>query len=259
MFNLNDNQIAKLKLLIRIKLWVLSFGFLFILSESLLGVRDLMDIFPGLAGAALSGILALGVRGSLKFGKSDAVFSYISFFIDSTIIVLAVYMNGNIESTWFFAPVFVTYMGAYVFGIGSGIIFGLFTSLLYTGLFALEFMRIIPHVATYGIPTLYWQDPGYFIDSLVGIYFMHFLTAVSVGSLSRLTDQRNEKIDEFSSQFEGLVQGRPKLEKDLEAAEKMLQDRIGDVARSKKISDDRDAEIVNVQQEINALEGGKTQ
>lgn len=259
MFYMDDNQTAKIKLLTRIKLWILTFGFLFILSETVFGARDLLDVSSALIAAIISGAVALMVKASLRKDRANALVVHASFIVDSIIIVMAVYINGCLETVWAFAPVFITYMVAYVFGVWQGLAYAAFISLFFTGLFALELNGIIPHFQTYTIPDIYHVDIRYYYDALIGIYIKHFLTAVSVGALSKLTDMRNDKIDEALKAYDEFSQRKAKLEAEAETAKKLLADRSSEVERAGKIKDDRDAEIKSVEAEIAMLQVGRGQ
>jgi hypothetical protein len=256
-FRLTDNQKAKIKLLIKIKLWVITVGFFFILSEAVLGVRDLPDISTGLLGAFFSGAITLLLKRALNKGRANVLLVHLSFIFDALLIAAAVYANGNIETVWAFAPVFITYMSAYVFGVWAGIFYALYICLIFTGTFTLELVGILPHVPTYGIPNLYTMDLEYFKDALLGLYLMHFITAVSVGSLSRTTDMRNEKIDAAARSCDESAAKKAKLANELEITKRILDDKIREIDRNRKAAEGRDAEIAQVQAELDAIEGGK--
>jgi len=244
-------------LLVRIKLWLVSIAFFLVLFENLVGARDIVDISSGLIGIAFIAVFSFFIKGPLQRKKLPIFMAHISFLIDASVVILVIYLNGGLETPWAFANVLITYMGAYVLGTPYGLFYAAYNSLGYLGVFLLEYYKVIPHFPTFGIEGLYWMDTGYFTDFLMGIFLMHFATAVSVGSLSRTTDKGNEAIEESIKLVDDCEARIKKAAQEAETVKKMLEDKNLELDRNRKISEDREKEIFEAESEVEMLKREK--
>jgi len=257
MICLNERQTEKMKLWLQIKPWVIAIGFLLILFENLTGVRTFLGVLPGYIALIVVLVIGLIMRQSLKRRKMWLILAHASFIIDASVILAGIYFHGGLETPWAFGPVFVTFMGAYVFGTAVGIVYATYTFSMFLGMFLLEYYRIIPHFSIFNLPDLYWIDEGYFADSLLGIFMLNFVMAIAVGAVSRVTDQRSEKIEEYVRELEESYSRVRAVEVEAEQAAKLVEEKNAELKRNRKIIKDREQEITEVERDIERLKKEK--
>ncbi len=253
MIYLDERQTGKMKLCLDIKPWVVAIGLLFIAFENLIGARTIAGVLYGYIALIIVLVIGLIVREYFKKGGRWSILAHLSLLFDSSVIIAGIYFHGNLESPWAFGPAFVTYMGAYVFGIAFGLAYAAYTSFMFLGVFLLEYLRIIPHFPIFNLPNLYWIDVGYFIDSLIGIFILNFVMAIAIGSLSKLTDRRNVKIEEYATKLEESYSKIGVVRVETERAGKLTEEKNAEVERNRKIIEDREAEITDAEKEIERL------
>lgn len=241
-----------------LKPWVIAIGCLLIAFENIAGVRTFIGVLPGYAVLITSLAVGLAMKVSFRTRRMPSLIAHMSFLFDSFIIVAGIYFHGGLETPWAFGPSFVTFMGAYVFGMGSGLLYALYTCSLLFIMFFLEYYKLIPHFQIFGIQDLYRLDPGYFYDSLMGLCLLNFAMAFAVASLSRLTDRRGEKIEQYVKKLETSSSNLRSLEGDVLRAAKLAQDKGVDALRLKSIIEGRETEIAQTQEEIERLKRRKS-
>jgi len=250
-------QGEKMKIWIRIKVWVILVMLAFISFEILVGSRPFVDLISIYAVFAVMAALTWWTFALVKEGKLWRWLAQFSFFLDISLIVAGIYVRGGLEIPWIFGPSLITFMAAYVFGVGMGFVYAAYASFAFLGMFLLEYFKFIPHFAVYNIPGLYWIDPGYFIDAVIGIFMMNFAMAFAIGSLSKLTDQRDEKIEEYLRELEQTYERSSTLLSDVEDVRRLAEDKRVEVDRNIKIIDDRESEIAETEKEIERIRGEK--
>jgi hypothetical protein len=250
---LTDRQTEKMKLWLKIKPPMIFIAILLIAFENLAGVRDFFGHLPAYIALIVALVLGLAMRDFMKKGKMWLPLAHASFLIDSTVILAAVYSHGSLETPWAFGPVFVTFMGAYVFGIGYGMAYAAFACCSFLGVFLLEIYRIIPHIPIFGIPDLYWTHTGYFVNFLVGFFMMNFTLAFAIGSLGKLIDQRNEKIERYVQELEGSGAKIQNVEREAGVVADAVLKKNAEVERNREIIADRESEIAETKKEIERL------
>lgn len=255
MFYLTDRQTEKMMLWLRIKPWLIAIAFLLIAFENVTGVRTFLGLLPGYIALVVVLVIGLIMKDYLRSGKMWLPIAHISFLIDSSVLVGGIYFHGGLETPWIFGPAFVTFMGAYVFGTIIGIIYAAYTSLLFLSVFLLEYFRLVPHFPIYGLSDLYWIDTGYFAGSLGGIFLLNFLMAFAVGLLSRLTDRRNQKIEETLIALKKEDSRLRQIQVEAEMSARMVVEKIEEIKRDQSFIEDRKKEIGELQKEIEGLRG----
>ena len=112
---------------LRIKPWVIAIACSLIAVENISGVRTFLGVLPGYIALVAALVIGLIMLSYLREGKVSLIMAHISFFIDSTVVITGNYFHGGLETPWAFGPSFVTFMGAYVFGLFSGIVYAAYT------------------------------------------------------------------------------------------------------------------------------------
>ncbi len=249
-----------MKLWLDLKPWVILTAILLIFFENVTRIRTVMEVLHGYIGLVIVLIIGLVMRAYMKKNKIWLSVAHASFIIDASVIIGAIYFHGLLETPWTFGPAFITFMGAYVFGITAGIVYAVYTTFVFSGIFFLEYYKIIPHFSIFhGIENLYWIDMGYFIDSLIGIFLLNFVMAIAVGLLSMITDRRNQRIEEYANKFGEAESRLAGIHAEAEGAAKALGEKIVEIKRNQALIEDRKKEIAEFEGEIERLRrtGGK--
>jgi len=255
---LADSQADKIRILLRTKLWAVGLAFAIICLINIAGIRNFKGLLPGYIAVVCVAIFGLIMKYVTREGNIPVWLAHFSFFSDISAIILGIYFHGSLETPWVFTSVVVTFMVAYVLGTAWGVAYAFLIPSLFAGVFSLEFYSIIPHVEIYDISGLYYIDPGYFIDNIVGIFLLHVLMAFSVGSLSKLTDQRSEKISDYAVELKQSVDRQEKIEQEVESVARELKERKNEVLRRNKIREDREKEIEETEKEIERIKREKS-
>ena len=243
-----------MKLWLELKPLVVITAILLIFLENVTGVRTVMSVIHGYIGLVIVLFIGLAMKVYMRKNKMWLAAAHASFILDSSVIIGSIYFHGLLETPWTFGPAFVTFMGAYVFGVATGVVYAVYTTASFVGLFVLEYFKIIPHFSIFhGMQDLYWIDPGYFVDSLIGIFILNFVMAVAVGLLSIQTDRRNQRIEEYAHAFEGAEAKFKKIEAEADKADKLLQGKYSNIEKSQRLIEDRKKEIADIEAEIERL------
>ncbi|MDD4179070.1 MAG: ATP-binding protein [Candidatus Margulisbacteria bacterium] len=181
-----QNEEERIKLYILIKWFVLAGLFLFVSFEILTGLIIGRTMIPAFILLALATAMNTSIYLISLNKRHFPLLVRISVFVDFIFLAFAFYVNGGVENTWWFLPVFWVFISGYLFSIWSALFYALLASLGLTLDFTLEYFRIIPHITIHKFPLNSLDNPGYLVDYALGMFLLYFIGAIISGYFTYL-------------------------------------------------------------------------
>lgn len=194
--------------------------------ELLLGVINSTYFLYTFSCLLASAFFTLPLFFAFKKEKLFPFLAVLSFFIDLILVILALYLNGNVENTWLFFPVFIIFLSGYLFSLTISMAFAALSFLGILGVYLLEYFKVIPHFPAYGYPDFLWQYPHYAQDYLIGMFLLYLVGGFASGYLNAAMRRKNEDLEK-SLLLSNAAQ------KDTETGRRALMNVMEDLRRAK--------------------------
>ncbi len=238
-------KIENIRFYLRIKWLILALLFLSNLFENLSGLTAVIQgsiVYSAIFVAALPIFL---IEWSIRRNKMVNLVTSVSLVFDILIIVLVLYFHGGVENSWLFMPIFVIFLASYIFGLAAGIAYALFAYVVVLIMSIVQYLGVIPHFPLFHLPEIHWRNIQYIVDYMTGMFVLYMASAFSIGFLTRLAQQRAERLNEYKEKLE-------KFAKDEEAEARKIHELQGEMAV--KSAELEHLEVITAEQQIKLIE-----
>jgi|GEM_PF-1908342 len=248
-------KIENIRFYIRIKWLILALLFLTNLFENLSGLTSVFQgsvVYLGIFIVALPIFL---IEWSIRKNKMVNLVTSISLCLDILIIVLVLYFHGGIENSWLFLPIFAIFLSSYIFGLFAGIAYAVFAYIVVIVMAIAQFTGFIPHFPLFDLPEAHWRNIQYIFDYMTGMFVLYMASAFSIGFLTRLAQQRAERLNEYKEKLGKFSKGEEEQKRRIHEIQGEIAIKGAELEHLEVITADQQIRIIELKGELEKLRG----